>query len=315
MTLTLQYPVHTVDNKLLLQTGSILTPEVMDELVASGKNMDWQETPLLDYGTVRRDLARYARQGAYRVILGDSSRHAVLQRFMETVRLPVPALEALNYFKQQDPYTYRHILMVFALSSFLAREMMESSRETLLEATAGPLLHDFGKICVPLRVLKKSGPLKRSERGLLEQHTTAGFVLLSYYLGDPKRFIARVARDHHERRDGSGYPRGISLQDPLVEIVAVSDIYDALISSRPYRKHSFDNRTALEEITAMAQNGKIGWDIVRHLVAYNRKDRPHPPECVVSVEKRGRIPEGSFYGVVIEEDTDAASPTGGDGTR
>ena len=58
---------------------------------------------------------------------------------------------------------------------------------------------------------------------------------------------ARVARDHHEFRDGSGYMRGVKLNDPMVEIVAVCDIYDGLLSPRPYRTAAYDNRTALEE--------------------------------------------------------------------
>ena len=91
-----------------------------------------------------------------------------------------------------------------------------------------------------------------------------------------------MARDHHERRDGSGYPRGIPLEDRHVEVVAVCDIYDALVTPRPYRKGAYDNRAALEELTALAHEGKVSFAIVRQLIAVNRTDRPAAEECVVS---------------------------------
>ena len=108
-------------------------------------------------------------------------------------------------------------------------------------------------------------------------------------------------RDHHEKKDGSGYPRGIPLEDLMVEIVAVSDIYDALVSSRPYRPISYDNRTALEEITGMAGRNEISWEVVRALVAHNRKAKPHSSECSISTEKRGTPPPGNVYGIIAEE--------------
>ena len=121
-------------------------------------------------------------------------------------------------------------------------------------------------------------------------------MLLSYFLKDSRSFAARVAKEHHERRDGSGYPFGISLKDRMVEIIAVCDIYDALLSPRPYRPISYDNRTALEEITEMAQGGKLSLDVVKVLVSHNRKDKPHFRECRLSTEKRGTAPAENLYG-------------------
>ena len=149
------------------------------------------------------------------------------------------------------------------------------------------------KTIVPLNILKKSTPLTLNERDILENHAAAGFLLLSYYYQDVNNPGAKVARDHHERRDGSGYPCGTRLNDPMVEIVAVSDVYDALISQRPYRAVSYDNRTALEEITGMAEKNEIGWEVVKALIGHNRKDKPHYSEVTVSVEKRGTPPRPS----------------------
>jgi HD-GYP domain-containing protein (c-di-GMP phosphodiesterase class II) len=193
--------------------------------------------------------------------------------------------------------------MVFAFSTLLAKDLLPDYKDWIHQAATGPT-HDFGKVCVPLEILKKTTPLTRTERSIIEHHTTAGYVLLCYYLGGSHHPAARVARDHHERRDGSGYPRGVSLLDLLVEIISVADIYDALISPRPYRVSSYDNRTALEEITALAKQNKINWDVARALVAHNRKEKPHFSQCDVSYEKRGRPPQGNVHGIIAEDTED-----------
>ncbi len=305
--LTLQYPVHTLDGRELLPSGVVLSGAVLAEMVVEGRKKTFSDVSLLEYGTTRRDLAVYMREGNYRTILGDDADYAALLALMEKTRLPVPVLESLDHFKSEDMYTYRHVLMVFALSSTIARRMMRSVSDVLQEASAGPL-HDFGKICVPVEILRKTTFLRRSERMCLEHHTMAGYVLLSYYLGNFGGIAPAVALDHHERGDGSGYPRGIALRGRLVEIVAACDVYDALISPRPYRQGSFDNRTALEEITRMAEQGKMSWEIVRLLVALNRKDRPAAEDVAVSLEKRGKAPEGNLYGVILDDESEGSSP-------
>jgi len=192
------------------------------------------------------------------------------------------------------------MLMIFALSTLLAKILVPDFQRRLHNATAGPS-HDLGKVCVPLDILMKRDPLTRAERDILFQHPVAGYVLLCYYTKDMDYFSARVARDHHERRDGSGYMRGIKLNDPMVEIVAVSDVYDALISPRPYRPTSFDNRTALEEVTSMAQRGQIGWDVLQALISLNRKDKPDFRDFKVSLEKRGTPPADNAYGKTADD--------------
>jgi len=206
----------------------------------------------------------------------------------------------LEYFKENDYYTYRHTLTVFALTTLLTRDFITDCEKLIHTIEAGPN-HDIGKICVPLDILKKSDPLTVTERGSLEHHAAAGFVLLSFYLQNSKNIGSIVARDHHERKDGSGYPCGTILDDHMVEIVAVSDVYDALISQRPYRPVSYDNRTALEEITGMAEKNQIGWETVKALIAHNRKDKAHYSDVKISAEKRGTPPRGNVYGVTAEK--------------
>jgi HD-GYP domain-containing protein (c-di-GMP phosphodiesterase class II) len=299
-TLTLQYPVHTLNGEEILPSDTILSDTTLEEVAARGKKVLSPPLLAMEFGTVRRDLLALTGRGVYRTIFGDEAEYRGLIRLLEMTRLPLPVLESIEFYKRNDPYTYHHILLVFALSSHLARNLLVGFEEILQEAAAGPF-HDFGKICIPLEILTKKTALRRSERKALEHHTLAGFILLSYYLKDPGNLAAVVARDHHERLDGSGYPRGILLASRLVEIVAVCDVYDALISPRPYRVSIYDSRTALEVITSMAEEGKIGWDVVQVLVSHHRKGKPRPEECKVSVEKRGKPPEGNLYGIVLDD--------------
>jgi len=301
MPLRLDLVVRSLEGDEILPAGAELSAPVLAAIAESGRDRRWGRAGLLAHGTVRQDLARATRSGAYATVFGSDEEYRDLELLMGQSVLPEPCLRGLDWFRTHDAYTYRHILMVFALSCLLARRLGHSDPRAAAEAAAGPL-HDFGKLCVPLATLVKRTALTHAERRRLDQHALAGHVLLSYYVGDPEHFTTRVARDHHERRDGSGYPRGIALADQLVEIVAVCDVYDALVSPRPYRRSAFDNRAALEELTAMAGAGRISRETVQLLVALNRKDRPSPERCEVSLEKRGTAPEGNLYGVFADRD-------------
>lgn len=302
MPLKLQFPVHALDGRLLLPPGALLTRQTLEGLADSGRKKPAPAASLLGFGTVRRDLLGFLRQDAFRVIFGDLGGNASLLELMESVRVSRPVLEILAYFRRSDPYTYRHVLRVFALTVFLSRNLEADYKDLVQEGAAGPL-HDIGKICVPLPILRKTTPLRRSERVLLEHHAVAGYVLLAGHMGDFRVPAAKVALEHHERRDGSGYPRGIRLRNRLVEIVAACDVYDALISPRPYRRIPYDNRTALEEVTEMAVQERLDPGIVKALVARNRRDHPDPQDCRVSAVRRGKPPEHNLYGILVDDES------------
>jgi HD-GYP domain-containing protein (c-di-GMP phosphodiesterase class II) len=296
----LSYPIHDIDNHLLLPVGTELSEEIMEDLISSNQTILFQTVPLLDYGSVSKDIVKFLSQPPYQLIFPQMEDIDNLLKQMEQVQFVLPFLRSLDYFKQYDFGTYSHLLNVFALSTLLSGDLIPDYKERIREAGAGPA-HDFGKVSIPLHILKKTSPLTRVERKILEHHTTAGYVLLSYYKKDTQSLAGRVARDHHERKDGSGYPRGIHLDDRMVEIVAVSDIYDALVSMRPYRPVSYDKRSALEEIVRLAEKNKISWDVVKALVAHSRADKPHYQEVEIPLEKRGAPPPGNVYGIIAEE--------------
>ncbi len=298
--LELRYRVNAFDGSQLLPAGTRLDGDVMERL-ASSATTQWQQISLLEFGTVRTDLRRHLTSHVvYRSMFPDTVMNKGVEALMAAVTLPLPVLECLSFFRDNDYHTYSHVLTVFALYSLLAHDLREEMDTIPLDVAAGPM-HDIGKICVPLSILTKRKPLQRTEREFVEHHAVAGYVLLSYYLRDARSFPAWVARDHHERRDGSGYPRGIRLEDSYAEMVAVCDIYDALINPRPYRTQNFDNRTALELLTDYAAKGSLGWASVQRLVAANRRGWPQADGCIVSLEKRGTPPAENSYGIIQDE--------------
>jgi putative two-component system response regulator len=113
--------------------------------------------------------------------------------------------------------------------------MTATEAETLRNAS---LLHDVGKIGVPDAILLQPGSLSPQDRELMRRHTTVGSELLSGSSSDVMRMAEEIARTHHERWDGGGYPAGLSgEQIPLAgRICAVCDVFDALLSDRPYKE-------------------------------------------------------------------------------
>ena len=133
-----------------------------------------------------------------------------------------------------------------ALALRLGLEVQEAD-----EVAYAAMIHDVGKAQVPDAILKKPGPLTFDERQEIQKHTVWADAVLSD--GDEFATARAVARHHHERWDGTGYPDKLIGEDiPLAaRIVAVADVYDALISERPY-KHAWPTGEAIVEIRRLS---------------------------------------------------------------
>ena len=134
----------------------------------------------------------------------------------------------------KDPYTRGHSEAVAEYSREIARRY-GMPRRMLDNIYYSGLLHDIGKIAVPDSILNKPEKLTEDEYEIIKTHTSVGADILSDLTTVDN--IAAGARDHHERYDGSGYPKGIAGNDISLEgrIIGVADAYDAMASERVYR--------------------------------------------------------------------------------
>jgi PAS domain S-box-containing protein/putative nucleotidyltransferase with HDIG domain len=150
----------------------------------------------------------------------------------QTVDGAVTAMGKL--IEQRDPYTAGHQQRVANLAVAIAAELGldDEQRDTVLWAAR---LHDIGKISIPAEILNKPGRLSELEYDLVKCHSRIGSdMLATIEFGRP---IAEIVLQHHERLNGSGYPRGLRDGEILLEarIIAVSDVVEAMASHRPYR--------------------------------------------------------------------------------
>jgi hypothetical protein len=136
---------------------------------------------------------------------------------------------------EKDAATEGHTRRV-AMLAVEVGEALGLPRRRLRLLALGGLLHDMGKLSVPAAVLSKPGPLDDDEFAEIRKHPEAGEQLLRV-LGGFAPGVLRLVLDHHERLDGSGYPRGLTAHELDVEtrILAVCDVYDALVNDRVYR--------------------------------------------------------------------------------
>ena len=164
-----------------------------------------------------------------------------LQKLLEdTVQGLISAVEI------RDPYTAGHQRKVAALAKSIAAEL-GLEQQVIDGVNIAALVHDIGKIYIPIEILNRPRKLNKAEFDLIQLHPKIGFDLLQ-----PIDFpwpIAKIVCQHHEKLDGSGYPNGIKGEDILLEarILTVADAMEAISSHRPYRA-SMGIKTALEEI-------------------------------------------------------------------
>ncbi len=185
------------------------------------------------------------------VDLDDHRIHHVFDGFLDIL---------LNLLAHRDYSTYLHSLRVAEISRRIGLSLFLTEDEvTLLEH--GGLIHDIGKISIPDDILLKPGRFSTQDRYIMSTHSEVGAQLF-FGKGIDER-LAEIALNHHERLDGSGYPNG--LQGDYISlyarIVAVADVYEALIAKRPY-KQRFNRETALDNLWQEVEDGKLDGSIV-----------------------------------------------------
>lgn len=176
-----------------------------------------------------------------------NAEHALAERTAELNAALIGTISAMSLtVEKRDPYTAGHQIRVAKLARAIA-ERLGLPRDEVEGIYLAGVIHDIGKISIPAEILVKPGELSSEERLLIRQHPRTGYEILN-----PIRFpwpIADIVHQHHERLDGSGYPRGLAGEGILLgaRIIAVADVVETMTLRRPYRE-ALGLRAALEEI-------------------------------------------------------------------
>ncbi len=167
---------------------------------------------------------------------------------------------ALNVdaLKISDEYTFKHSVDVATIAMLIAKQCGMSDADVYKIGVSG-LLHDVGKTDIPHEILNKAGKLSENEFDFMKQHTLLGYRILKEK-NDVQTDIMMGVLQHHEKINGKGYPLGVKEKDisTYAKIISVADIYDALVTERPYKK-AFSQQDAIEMIMAMSDELDVGY--------------------------------------------------------
>ncbi|WP_054259919.1 HD-GYP domain-containing protein [Propionispora sp. 2/2-37] len=243
----LQHSLFSKKGQLLLAKGTILTNshlqtlkhmEVYCDRENSDRQQGYREIPAAFVTTYRETVERvkdffFSTQYIQDIQIKDVKNlvNSAIKPLMETYGV----IDFLHDLRCRDEYTLQHSINVAVLSGIFARWLNYPEADSHELMMAG-LLHDIGKITIPLRILNKPGNLTERERKIIQQHPLAGYELLRYS-HFPESILWAVLH-HHERMDGSGYPGKLKKEEIPVSarIIAVVDMYDAMTSKRVYHE-------------------------------------------------------------------------------
>jgi putative nucleotidyltransferase with HDIG domain len=179
------------------------------------------------------------------VVSLEESQRARERSYVEAVGAVVTAADARDHETTGHSFRVAHYAVTLA-------KAMGIRGETLKAIEWGSLLHDVGKMVVPDDILRKVGPLTEDEWHIMRQHPSWGYDMLAE-VGFLQQPALDIVYSHHERWDGTGYPRGLAGEEIPVaaRIFAVVDTYDAITSDRPYRR-AHSHQAAMNELQRVA---------------------------------------------------------------
>lgn len=164
------------------------------------------------------------------------SAHELAGLFSQIISKDSFVLDLLALLKSHDSLTLSHSIGVACFAYTIAKHSgVDTDLFSIVEAG---LVHDIGKIFIPLVILNKPGKLTKDEFSVIKCHSILGYNSIKAYAPTTNREVLYAVKQHHEKLDGSGYPAGSSLEylDTITRIITIADVYDALVSVRPYKE-------------------------------------------------------------------------------
>jgi len=225
---------ETAEDRRLAEDGDIIRLLEVDLVHKDGHLIPFE----VCYSGIRNacgevtEVMAVARSIGERRKAQDESR-ASTEKLLLALEQTVRALAALC--GTRDPYTAGHQRRVADLSCTIAAKL-GLEQDTITGLRLAGLIHDIGKVRIPVEILVSTRHLSAAEFEIIKAHPTTGYEVLSGI--DFPWAVAETVYQHHERLDGSGYPRGLAGEEIMVEsrILGVADVVEAIASDRPYRK-------------------------------------------------------------------------------
>lgn len=254
----IQYLEEQGINSIMIQDGYEKDPKTT---LSDTAKRSIEKTRVEDPATVqlKEDVKKRVGEGVQFLFDDTSSEH-----FTETTNSVADELTAaitgnnavaidIAALKVSDEYTFKHSVDVASLSMIIAKKAGMSNQQIREIGIAG-LLHDIGKSKIPKEILNKPDRLTDEEFLQMKHHSLFGYRILE----DSKDFSIGVKSgvlQHHEKMNGKGYPMGVKGEKihPYAQIISVADVYDALVTERPYKK-GFHKKDAIEIIMTMTED-------------------------------------------------------------
>lgn len=251
--------IYSDDGRILLTSGSKLQPAYLSKLeklsvpaiMIIDERLPQLDVPELISEETKQKAIANIKDVFHQLIFKDTvdlkkitqSVNEITDELLANPRLIV----SLSDIRTHDNYTFGHCANVCALS-VLTGISLGLNQLQLKELGIGAILHDVGKVKIKKELLNKPGKLTENEFELIKEHSICGFDLMRKIEGI-SALAAHVPFQHHEKLDGSGYPRGLKGSEIhlYAKIVAVADVYDALVADRIYRP-AFSAHEAAEMI-------------------------------------------------------------------
>ncbi|WP_018132330.1 HD-GYP domain-containing protein [Effusibacillus pohliae] len=282
-------PVYTETGQILINTNVELTASMIKRLRELGVQTVYVADPRTDDLVVDETVSHETRQRATQIVFHTFSRMIEARKWNRTLTLSKPGTEFRKMFEdilhelQGKKQLMLHLSGIYSSSNHLYVHSVNVgiyatvlgmviglNRNQLIELGVGAMLHDIGKTQIPPEIIEKPGKLTDAEFEQMKKHTTYGYEILREQPDIPL-LAAHCALQHHERLDGSGYPRGLQENEIHLygKIVGLVDTYDALITNRPYRK-AYLPHEALDIIFASVGKYDIGLMTAfrNHIVVY-----------------------------------------------
>jgi len=288
----LENDLYGIDKRFIIEAGHIINSGTLKNIAGLSEHIRYvsiKDTRLMN------DLIQAFKDKRYKNIFYPPETNLKIIRHMRRIKMPRNILSELAHMKKVMPYTYHHVLIIALLASKISLDDSLKNKYSPDITIRLSLFHDLGKSRLPLRILNKRSPLTRRERRILRTHPLIGYVLLHYYFGKYHKKYDFSSFQHHERINGSGYPKGIKKLNKYSHLLGVVDTLDALISERPYRKKPFTLRSALDLLLDESEKGRFNKGLVRTLIRYARKEGPDT-ELIIATKGRDKEPAGNCYG-------------------